>query len=230
MALFLKHTSGTPLGEFDALDSDLALGFLGGEVVTFGSVVVGNSVDKSTADTSDGYIAPNKRVVVTKQLGSSAATPLMLADDGLQGYGVTFGVVVGGTAGQTAYGPAFSPGAGVPLGPPTYAGSGKITCWATPGVFGVTLDNVDPSITPTSAACVPGAKLYAVLAGGQLCLSGGASHTGNQVATFIDFETNGSLVTTPNRLVSALNSPSTVVGGVLPNQLIQAVFSFWPMQ
>lgn len=230
MALFLKHTSGTPLGEFDALDSDLASGFLGGEVVTFSSVVVGESVDKSAADTSDGYINPNKRVVLTKQLASAAATPLMLADDGLQGYGVTFGVVVGGTAGQTAYGPAFSPGAGVPLGPPTYAGSGKITAWATPGVFGVTLDNVDPTITPTSAACVPGAKLYAVLAGGQLCLSAGATHTTNQVGTFIDFETNGSLVTTPNRLVSALNSPSSIVGGVLPNQLIQAVFSFWPMQ
>lgn len=223
MALILKHTTGTPLGEFDALDTDLTAGFLGGEVVTFGSVVVGASVDKSAADSADGYIAPNLRVVVKKV--TAAGAPYMLVDDGLSGYGVMFGVVVGGTIGQVSYG-ATNPG--TPLGPATYVGSGKLTCWATPGLFGVTLDAVDTAtVVPTSASCVPGAALYPTT-GGKLSLTN--TFTTPVIARFVDFETNRALVTTPNRLVAALNSPSSTVSGVLPNQLNQAVISFWPGQ
>lgn len=233
MALILKHTTGTPLGEFDAKDSDLAAGFLGGEIVTWGNVSVGTS-DKSAADAADGYVnngtAAAQRIVLTKTTGS-VATSMMIVDDGSAGYGVLFGVVVGGTVGQTSFGP----GGGVPLGPPSYAGSGKLTVWATPGVFGVTLDAVDTTaatgLVPTNpTTCLPGAKLY-VTTGGLLTPNSSATSVGTAwAARFIDFETNRALVTTPNRLVAALNSPSSTVSGTLPSQLNQAVISFAPNQ
>jgi hypothetical protein len=46
------------------------------------------------------------------------------------------------------------------------------------------------------------------------------------VGYFIEFRTKGSLVTTPNRLVSALNSPSSVIGGVLSSTQFMAVFEW----
>lgn len=230
MALKLKHTTGTPFGEFDALDTDLTAGFLGGEVVTFGSTAV-DSGDKSAADSADGYVNNNsagssKRVVLTKTAGTTG--PFMLVDDGLSGYGVLFGVVVGGASGQTS----FAPGSGTPLGPATYVASGKLTVWATPGQFGVTLDAVDTNATtglqPTNATLLPGAKLF-VMTGGLLTPNSSASGASASAwaGRFIDFETNRSLVTTPNRLVQALNSP-TGATGALPGQLTQAVFTFDP--
>lgn len=232
MALFLKHTSGTPLGEFDCLDTDLTAGFKGGECVTWSNTLI-NSGDKSAADSADGYVNPQanaataRRVVLSKAAVASGTTSLMLVDDGLSGYGVLFGVVTGGTAGQTS----FAPGGGTPLGPPTYVGSGKLTVWSTPGMFGVTLDAVDTTastgLVPTNNTLLPGAALYAQTSTGLLSPNSSGATT-KVVGTFVDFETNRSLVTTPNRLVSALNSPSSVVGGTLPLQLTQAVFSFTP--
>ncbi|CAM6001412.1 unnamed protein product [Sphagnum balticum] len=232
---------GTPLGEFDAYDTDLTSGFKGGEVVTWSSVAVGSSVDKSAADSADGYVnpgttsyittgsasGPNQRVVLSKSAVATTSTSLMLVDDGLAGYGVLFGVVTGGTSGQTS----FAPGAGTPLGPATYVGSGKLTVWSTPGMFGVTLDAVDTTsstgLVQTNTNLTPGTPIYAIVTTGLLTQST-ATHTTKSVGQFIDFETNRALVTTPNRLVSALNSPSSTVGGVLPNQLTMAVFNFTP--
>lgn len=235
MALKLLHTSGTPLGEYDALDTDLTAGFLGGEVVTFTSTLL-NSGDKSAADSADGYVNPtgsgavNRRVVLSKTAGAPAG-PFMLVDDGLSGYGVLFGVVTGGAVGQTS----FSPTGGTPIGPASYVGSGKLTVWATPGLFGVTLDACDTTastgLQPTNATLAPGAKLF-VMTGGLLTPNSSASGASASAwaARFVDFETNRSLVTTPNRLVAALNSPSSTVTGTLPQQLTMAVVSFGPMQ
>lgn len=232
MALSLKHTSGTPLGEFDALDTDLTAGFKGGECATWSYTAV-NSGDKSAADSADGYVNPNgggnanRRVVLSNSAIASGTAALMLVDDGLSGYGVLFGVVTGGTVGQTS----FAPGSGTPLGPPTYVGSGKLTVWATPGMFGVSLDACDTTastgLQPTNATLLPGAALYAKTGTGLLSPQSSGSTT-KVAGIFVDFETNRSLVTTPNRLVSALNSPSSTVSGTLPSQLTQAVFSFTP--
>jgi len=232
MALKLLHTSGTPLGEFDALDTDLTTGFKGGECVTWSFTAV-NSGDKSAADSVDGYVNPNggananRRVVLSKSAIASGTTALMLVDDGLSGYGVMFGVVTGGTVGQTAY----APGGGSPIGPPSYVGSGKLSVWATPGVFGVTLDACDTTastgLQPTNATLLPGAQLFAQNGTGLLSPNS-ASATTKAVGYFVDFETNRALVTTPNRLVAALNSPSSTVGGTLPQQLTMAVFNFTP--
>ena len=223
MALKLLHTSGTPLGEYDGLDTDLTAGFLGGEVVTFAAITVATA-DKSAADAVDGYVNSLKRVVVQKTSGTSG--PFMLVDDGTTGYGMLFGTVVGGTVGQVSTG-------GAVLGPATYTGSGKLSCWATPGLFGVTTDAVDTTastgLVPTNTTLAPGAKLF-VMTGGLLTpnsSASGASASG-WAGRFVDFETNRGLVNTPNRLASALNSPSSTVTGVLPAQLTVAVFSFAP--
>lgn len=226
MALKVLHTSGSPIGEYDALDTDLSAGFKGGEVATFSSVTLATA-DLSAADSADGYdnVSGASRTVVTK--AGIDSNVMMLADDGTAGYGVLFGVVTGGTAGQTSYGP----GGGTNLGPASYVGSGKITCWATPGLFGVTLDACDTNATtglqPTNTTLIPGAKLFVTSAGllTPNVSNGSADHwAGN----FVEFSTDRSMVTTPNRLVAALNSP-TGSTGPLPSALTMAVFNFSPV-
>lgn len=204
MALKLVNQAGNPLGQFDGLDAE-ALTLKGGEVVTFTSVVATSATDKAAFDAFDGYVTPNKRVVVTRNV-ATGARPLMLADDGITGYGTLFGSVVGGTVGQVVTG-------GAVLGPHTATGSGKVTCWHLPGVYAVSLDACDTvGLAPTTAGLATGDALTFVPAsttGGQLTKVGSAAAAGNTtvVGRFIDFETNGSLVTTPSSLVGTLNPP-----------------------
>lgn len=205
MALKLLQPGVQPLGQFDGLDSEV-LTLKGGEVVTLKSVSTVAGVDLASSDSFDGYVNPSlvqKRPVVTKTL-TSGKRPLMLADEGISGYGTLFGTVVGGTVGQVVTG-------GAVLGPHTATGSGKVTCWEKPGLYAVSLDACDLNATtglqPTNTTLDTGAALYATAAGLLTPTSGSAFET-VVVGRFIDFETNGSLVTTPNRLVSALNSPS----------------------
>lgn len=204
MALKLVNQAGNPLGQYDGLDTEV-LTLKGGEVVTFTSVVATNATDKAAADVFDGYVNPNKRVAVTRNVATTAR-PLMLSDDGIAGYGTLFGSVVGGTIGLVSTG-------GAVLGPHTATGSGKVTCWHLPGVYAVSLDAVDAvSLAPSVAGLATGDPLTFVPAstsGGQLTKVGSSAAAGNTVVVgrFIDFETNGSLVTTPSSLVGALNPP-----------------------
>ncbi len=221
MSLKLLQPGVQPLGQFDGLDTEV-LTLKGGEVVTFGSTVVPPG-DKAASDSFDGYVAPSSRPVVTKTL-SNGSRPLMLADDGITGYGTLFGSVVGGTVGQQVTG-------GAVLGPHTATGSGKVTCWEKPGVYAVSLDACDTNATtglqPTNTTpLAPGAALYASLTGLLTPNSSGVSN--NLCGRFIEFETNGSLVTTPNKLVAALNSPSGLVSSVGPRQFAFAAFYFNP--
>lgn len=221
MALKLIQSGNQPLGQFDGLDTEV-LTLKGGEVVTFTSVAVAGT-DKAAADAFDGYSNPagtQKRAAVTKTL-TSGKRPLMLADDGIAGYGTLFGSVVGGTVGQLTTGTA--------LGPHTSTGSGKVTCWEKPGVYAVSLDACDTNATtglqPTNTTLDTGAALYATSAG-LLTPNSGASFETVVLGRFIDFDTNGSLVTTPNKLVAALNSPSGQVATV--QQFAFATFYFNP--
>jgi hypothetical protein len=206
MALKLVNQAGNALGQFDGLDTE-ALTLKGGEVVTFVSVVATSATDKAAKDVFDGYVNPNKRVAVTRNV-ATGARPLMLADDGILGYGTLFGSVVGGTVGQAV--------TGAVLGPHTATGSGKVTCWHLPGVYAVSLDACDTDATtglqPTNPSLNTGAGLTWVpgsTSGGQLTPVGSTAAAGNTVVVgrFIDFETNGSLVTTPSSLVGTLNPP-----------------------
>lgn len=205
MALKILQPGCEPLGQFDGLDTEI-LTLKGGEAVTFTSIVASPDVDRAAHDSLyDGYVSPNKRVVVTRTLGASVR-PLMLSDDGLTGYGTLFGTVIGGNVGQIASG-------GVALGPHTAAASGKVTCWEKPGLYAVTLDAADTNaatgLTPTNTTLNTGDALYATTQGLLTPVSSG--NTTRLVGRFVDFETNGALVTTSNGLLNGLKSYSRAV-------------------
>lgn len=228
MALKLLQTSGNPLGQFDVLDTELS-GFKGGEVCTFSSVLTSSS-DLAAADAFDGYISVGpRRVVVTKTV-SSTTRPLMLADEGVAGYGTLFGTVVGGTVGQVAYGPNSSVASSDLLGPHTAKGSGKMTCWATPGLYAVTLDAVDTDaangITVTNTALTAGTALYYTAAGLLTTLNNRVA-SAPPVGTFVEFMSNGSLVNTPNNLAGTLSAPDGALTSA-NRRMTQAVFYFNP--
>lgn len=206
MALKLLQPGNQPIGQYDGYDNEVTL-LKGGEVVTLVSVDLASS-DLAAYDVFDGYVntaSVEKRTVVTNNLPSTA-TLLMLADEGVSGYGTLFGSVVGSTAGQMSAGSA--------LGPHTTAGSGKVTCWDKPGLYAVSLDACDTTsstgLQPTNLTVKTGDQLYATSAG-LLTPNAALSFAGAglmPVGTFVEFSTNGSLVTTPNKLSQALNSPS----------------------
>jgi len=227
MALRLLSPGVQPIGFFDCLDAD-TLVVKGGEVMTFGSVTLA-SLDKTAFDGYDGYVTPTSRGVV-KLAKSVGLRPLMLADDGIAGYGTLFGTVVGGTVGQVSTG-------GAVLGPHTATGSGKVTCWDKPGLYAVSLDACDTAATnglqPTNTALSTGTPLTYTAAGLLTPNAGGGNGvstdtTSNNVGRFVEFATNGSLVTTPNYLVAALNSPSGNVSSVQAKSFTFAVFHFNP--
>lgn len=209
MSLKLLQPGVQPLGQFDGLDTEV-LTLMGGEVVTFKSVVATSATDKASSDVFDGYVHSLKRVAVTRNITPDGYRPLMLADEGITGYGTIFGAIVGGTVGQNT--------TGTVIGPHTATGSGKVTLWDKPGLYAVSLDaacdQAADGLVPENASLDTGARLTFVpsssTVGGQLTPVGSTAAAGNAVVVghFVDFETNGSLVTTPNHLVSALGTKS----------------------
>lgn len=193
-----------PLGQFDGVDAS-ASALKGGEVVGFTRLSYTATTDKSAADLADGYVgvSPKYRPAVTSSL-TSGMRPLFLADEGTTGYGTLFGEVVGGATGQVVSG-------GAQLGPHTSTGSGKVTIWGNPGLYAVTLDAVDTTaatgLTAENTTLTVGAALYATSAG-LLTPNAAAAFESVVVARFIEFSTNGSLVTSTRAQVSALNSPT----------------------
>jgi len=201
MALKLLQSGSNPLGQFDGVDNEY-LTLKGGEVLGY--------IQNGTARTAVGFIHP----------AHTGNRPIMLADEGVAGYGTLFGTVVGGVGGQVATG-------GTVLGPHTATGSGKVTCWDKPGLYAVsldacdvdatldwhpgrnlnafTLDGEDGSGTWSGPGVVPPFSTPGSKAG---FLTASNTNVVNNVASFVSFETNGSLVNTPNKLVAALNSGS----------------------
>lgn len=210
-----------PIGMFDAVDGSLT-SFKGGEVVGLQYFSI-TSNDKHAKDVDDGYVSSTSqtRPGVTKTL-TAGMRPLFLCDDGTSGYGTLFGEVVGSSVGQTVTG-------GTALGPHTSTGSGKVTVWEKPGVYAVTLDAVDTTastgLVPTNTTIAGGSALYATT-GGLLTPNAGAAFEVLKVGSFLEFTTNGSLVTSNVSLVSALNSPSG--GGPALKPFTQALFYWGP--
>lgn len=252
MALVLLQSGREPLGQFDGYDADY-LSVKGGEVGHFANAAYPTSgtpagakaagYDTGVFDAFDGYVPETLlksvsgmgRPAVTVQFAAADAyaAPLFLVDDGSSGayangfagagYGTLFGQVVGGVGGQVTTG-------GAVLGPHTATGSGKLTIWDKPGLYGVTLDAVDTSastgVVPANTALTVGTPLgctssglltMAAGASNALAGSGGNPTTGTWSATkgacafLVEFSTGGQLVTTPNYLVAALNSPSSSI-------------------
>jgi len=132
--------------------------------------------------------------------------------------------------GQQVNGPSTFTGA--ILGPHTATGSGKVTCWDKPGLYALSLDACDTAVTtglqPTNTTIDVGQALTYSSTGLLTPVGSPAAVGTTVVGRFVDFETNGSLVTTPNRLVAALNSPSGLVSSVGPRQFAFATFFFGP--
>lgn len=208
MALKILQSGIQPLGQFDGYDNLTTTGassIKGGEVCTLaGYSILGSDKAAFDASGADGYVGTTSKLrpVVTTTV-SASSRPLFLADDGTAGYGTLFGQLVGSVAGKVV--------AGAQLGPHTSEGSGKITIWDKPGLYAVTLDAVDSTtIAPTVGPLDVGAALY----GGP---TGKLTTTANTlvVGRFVEFSTNGSLVTTPSFLVQSS-----------PNVFTEAVFHF----
>jgi hypothetical protein len=240
MSLKLLQPGIQPLGQFDVVDSELA-SFKGGEVCTFKYVttnsqpgVTTSGLDQAAYDVFDGYVNNGTNFVrpaVTKTFTSGSTRPLFLSDDGILGYGTLFGAIVGGTVGQQVNGPNSYTGA--VLGPHTSTGSGKMTLWDKPGLYAVSLDAVDSNATtglqPTNTSLVGGDALYFTSSGLLTPTQTSAVSGSPVVARFIEFNTNQSLVTTPNYLVAALNSPSGNVSSVQARAFTYATISFNPL-
>lgn len=224
MALRLQQPGVQPIGQFDGYDLE-ATAILGGEVGTLLALTLPSTdLAAKDADGSDGYAgaATKTRAAVTRTL-ADGARPLFLLDDGTSYYGTLFGSVVGATAGQVSTG-------GAVLGPHTATGSGKITCWDKPGLYAVTLDAVDTTastgLVVGNNSLSAGDALYATSAGRLTPNSSVDFDTsgGCIVGRFVEFSTDGSLVTTPTHLVSALHSPSGSTA--VQTEFTQAVF-YW---
>lgn len=243
MALKLLQPGVQPLGQFDGLDSDV-LTLKGGEVVSFAQVTTSGQpgvttagLDQAAYDAFDGYVnqaGTFKRPAVSRKFDgttslTNASRPLMLSDDGITGYGTLFGEVVGGVVGQTSYGPNSTIPASALLGPHTSTGSGKTTCWDKPGLYAVSLDATDGYLQPTNTTLTVGGALTFTNQG-LLTPVGSANALAGAptVARLVEFNTNGSLVTTPNYLVAALNSPSGNVSSVQPRAFTFATIYFAP--
>lgn len=194
MALVLLNNNGSPLGQFDGYDALLA-SMLGGEVAQLVNYGIAGA-DKHASDVNDGYTVTGLntvRPIATTTFGTVAATdgPFFLTDDGTTGYGTLFGTLVGAQVGQVVTG-------GTVFGPSTMSGSGKVTLWMNPGLYGVTLDALDATLAASTAVSV-GTKLF-YTAAGKLCLTGQAVSNAAAVARVVEFSTGDTLVTTPRSL------------------------------
>lgn len=192
MALILLQNNGSPLGQFDGYDN---LAPLGGEVAKLVAYNITGS-DKRAKDVDDGYSqdgAQKVRPIVSLTMTGSETAPFFLCDDGTANYGTLFGTVVGGTAGQVVSG-------GTNLGPNTMAASGKVTLWMNPGLYGVTLDALQASLTPS--ATVPVGTALSYDAGGKLALAANKVGSAPTVARAVEFTTGDTLVTTPKHLTA----------------------------
>lgn len=209
MALFLLNSGIQPLGDFDVLDTD-AGNILGGEVMILDEASrLNTSSEKAAADIFDGYVADGidtgvataTRVIARIADESSETFKVFyLADEGTTHYGVLFGTVIGTPAGLKT--------TGTNLGPHTTSGSGKVTLYDKPGLYAVSLDVLSADVVPTASGNLydtplPGTVLYREASTGKLCRATGST---DKIASFVELSGNGSLVTTPGRLVGAAES------------------------
>lgn len=200
MALFPLQPGLMPLGQFDCLDADLA-SVTGGEVMSLTSASTSlSSSEKAAADALDGYLYDASGTIANRAaarlaLAADVDSMLALADDGLAGYGTMFGSTIGMPVGLSTTGSA--------LGPHSAAASGKVTLWDKPGLYEVTVSSLASDFVSALGfvGLSPGATL-GFNAGSKLAhvgCSGAVSSSG--CATFVEFASSGSLVTTPAKLV-----------------------------
>jgi len=181
MALKLLNPGLRPLGLFD-LDDDDSGALVGGEYVELSDD--DNTVEAYAADV--GQLLRDGNVLSMKRAVRTAPNCGGLADEGGEageGYGTLFGSLIGSNAGQ-----ATTQSGAVVIGPSTDRASGKVTVWATAGLYGVT-DQTDLE-DGTSNDAVHGTANTGLLQVG--------ATPGSAVATYVGAMSDSSLVSTTN--------------------------------
>lgn len=189
MALKLLQPGIEPLGQFDLEDDDASLA-VGGEVGAFQALNV--ATDLYAADVFT--VGPQIHV----KLGSVAADGELygLVDEGTTGYGTLFGTVIGTTVGKgTGFGASSTTGI-ITVGPSTVRGSGKVTLWTKPGLYGATADAFI-NATQFATAALNG-DVFGTAADGTNDGKLRTTAAGQQVALFLGRLEDTSLVSTTN--------------------------------
>lgn len=213
MALYLLQPGLQPIGQFDVLDTDQA-SILGGDIGTLDEAsrtITAN--EKAAADVLDGYIADqvdagtpdaSRPVLRLADTSTEARKLFYLLDDGTANYGTLFGQLIGNPVGLTV--------TGAEQGPHTAAGSGKVTAWDKPGVYAVSTDALDDDVLGVGGNLndtpLPGELLYRGSTTAQLTR---ATTSTDKIALFVELRGDGSLVTTPGRLVGATEAFDRIV-------------------
>lgn len=216
MALYLLQPGLQPLGQFDFLDSDLAA-LQGGKLGALDEASRENSAsEKAAADARDGYVADqvdagdpaaSRAVLRLADTGSEPNDAFYLLDDGTTGYGTLFGELIGNPVGLST----TTASGGLALGPSTAQGSGKCTAWDKPGLYAVSTDVLDADVLGAgnlNDTPLPGELLYRGSTTAQMTR---ASTSSDKVALFVELRGNGSLVTTPGKLVGAAEQFDRIV-------------------
>jgi len=209
MALFPLQPGMHPLGQFDAINTDLA-NVRGGEVMTFTVASRTNTLTETASpDALDGYTYAETNVRPASTFASTAAQyPLYLSDDGTSpDYLTMLGTLTG----------PLGLGDGAVVGPHITSGSGKVTLWDKPGLFAVTVSAMASdffSALPKPAGLVPGAALGFGSGAdiGKLSHANCANLVANSgVGRFVEVSDRPGLVNTPARLAGAAESFTRVV-------------------
>jgi len=121
-----------------------------------------------------------------------------LVDEGTTGYGTLYGSIIGTTTGKgTGFGDSSTVGV-ITVGPATARGSGKVTLWTKPGLYGTTSDGWT-SASEFTAASLNGDVFGDAADGtndGKLTTT--SASNGEQVALFLGRVNDTSLVSTTN--------------------------------
>jgi len=142
MALKLLQPGLQPAGQFDLKDGTSVYG---GEYVQLAAASDYAAYDVTQSMSPAFYMEPSIRnLAASVRFGG-------LADDGVSGYGTSFGTLIGATVGQgTGFGTLSTTGV-VVIGPQTTTGSGKVTVWHAPGLYGVSgKPATDAAVAPLS--------------------------------------------------------------------------------
>jgi hypothetical protein len=211
MALYPLQPGQYPLGQFDVVDTELTA-ILGGEVMTFTTASRTNTLAETAApDALDGYTFTDADLRPASTRASLAAElPLYLADDGTSPDYLTY---FGSLTGPLGLGGSES---GTVIGPHSASGSGKVTLWDKPGLFAISVSALAADFLTTLIPnnLTPGDVLgfgNGVDIGKLAHASCANSVAGTGVGHFVEFSSDPSLVTTPNRLVGAAESFTRLV-------------------
>lgn len=201
MALKLLNPGLRPLGTYDLVDAE-AGSLTGGEYVELGTVGT-DATDGYASDVGNvGPMGPGGAAgLLDPQLWHFSATHCTseslggLCDEGGSEYGTLFGSLIGQNAGR-----ATTESGAVVIGPTTDRGSGKVTVWHQPGLYGVNgtaaTGGTDGSgATALDTVTTVNDAVYATTNTGLLEISGA---TGDPLGIFAGAVSDSSLVSTTN--------------------------------